>query len=437
MAFYDELTKLPNTRFLKDRWAEMIQNKANQKTAIFLLDIDRFKKINEALGHSFGDSILQATADRLKKSLSELKIARLTGDEFALILPYNDLEHDVTAVVEQIQEALREPIQAQSLSINITMTIGVAVYPDHGNHIEELLQHANMALVQALAQNKSFKLFHPSMDGKAFDNLVLQNDLYHALDMNELHLVYQPQINLETGKINGVEALLRWHHSKYGLISPDKFIPIAEDTGLIIPIGEWVLRTACRQAREWLDQGLPEIVVGVNLSIRQFYQQNLADKIKQILTETNLPPQYLELELTESMMMNMDHTIKTLESLKALGVQIAIDDFGTGYSSLSYIKHLKVDRLKIDKSFIQDLLTNENDTTIVSMIISVAHHLHFAVIAEGVETLKQKEILQKQNCKFVQGYLYSPPLPLEELTRQFEHIQQKAGKHRDRSYASY
>ncbi|MGJ7922359.1 EAL domain-containing protein [Neobacillus sp. LXY-4] len=430
MAFYDELTELPNTRFLKDRWFEIVNKQPNQKKVMFIIDIDRFKKINEALGHSFGDMILKATANRLKKQLSEqMIIARLTGDEFALILPCEckELEQDVTTIVKQIQDTLREPLQAQTLLVNITVRMGVAVYPDHAESMEELLQRANMALVEAQLQNKSFQFYHHSMDGKALDHLVLENDLYHALECNELFLAYQPQIDIETGEIIGVEALLRWNHPQYGLIPPARFIPIAEDTGLIVPIGEWVLRTACKQVKEWQNQGLPPFVVGVNLSIRQFYQQNLVETVKEILAETKLLPKYLELEITESMMMNMDHTLKTLQLLKELGVQIAIDDFGTGYSSLSYIKFLKVDRLKIDQSFVRDLITDESDTTIVSTIISMAQHLQFTVIAEGIETLKQKEILHKENCKLGQGYLFSPPLSPRELVEQFERIQAKAG----------
>lgn len=427
MAFYDELTQLPKIRLLKDRWEEIMAQKPNQKAAILLLDIDRFKKMNEALGHSFGDVILQATAGRLKDHLSSnMLLARLTGDEFALILPNYKHEQDITAAVEQIQAVMREPLPAQNLLVNVTISIGAAVYPEHGETMDELLQNANIALVEAHLQNQPFQFYQQSMAGKALDHLVLENDLYHALEKNELYLVYQPQINLETGKITGVEALLRWHHPEYGIVSPAKFIPIAEETGLIVPIGEWVLRTACRQVKEWHDKKLPPIIVGVNLSVRQFYQQNLVETVEQILTETGLSPQYLELEITESMMMNIDHTVKTLQSLRDLGVHIAIDDFGTGYSSLSYLKYLKVDRIKIDQSFVRDLIKNEDDTTIVSMIISMAHHLHFKVIAEGVETLKQKEILYKENCQQVQGYLFSPPLKFEELIQQFEPIQQLA-----------
>ncbi|WP_042354302.1 bifunctional diguanylate cyclase/phosphodiesterase [Bacillus rubiinfantis] len=419
MAFYDELTDLPKSRYLHIKWEELLQQNRERKAAVFILDIDRFKKINEALGHSFGDAVLRETANRLKSKLNPWLLGRLAGDEFVLILPDYDHEQDITSLIDQIQDALYEPLPAQSLLVNVTLTLGISLYPDHGTTMEELLQHANLALVEAHSQNQLYDFYQPSLDGKALDQLVLENDLYDALENQQLYLVYQPQIDLKTGDITGVEALLLWRHPKYGIISPAKFIPIAEETGQIVPIGEWVLRTACLQVKEWHDQGLPPIMVGVNLSVRQFYQPNLAGTVRQILTETGLPPHYLELEITESMMVNIDYTIKTLQSLKDLGIHIAIDDFGTGYSSLSYLKNLKVDRIKIDQSFIRDLLSQENDTAIVSMIISMAHHLHFNVIAEGVESVKQKEILQRENCQQVQGYLFSPPLPFEEVIQQF------------------
>ncbi len=425
MAYYDELTRLPNLRFLKDRVSEYLN--PSQKTAILLFDIDRFKKINEALGHSFGDSILQATAARINKMLTpSMVLVRLTGDEFALIQYSIIDEKDIETTLKQVQEAFIEPIEANHLLINISLSAGVSIYPSHGQRLEELLQHANMALTEAQHQNTSMKYYNPQMDGKAFDHLILENDLFHALSKNELSLVYQPQINIQTGKIIGVEALLRWNHTKHGFISPSKFIPIAEDTGLIIPIGEWVLRTACRQLKEWQEQDGPPLMMAVNLSIRQFYQQNLVEMIKGILTEVDLEPHFLELEITESMMMNREHTLETLHLLKDIGIQIAIDDFGTGYSSLSYLKDLPFDRLKIDQTFVRDLQRDENDTTIVETIISMAHHFNLTVIAEGVETEKQKEILFKHDCKLVQGYLFSPPLPANELMMQLERIKKKA-----------
>ena len=428
MAFYDELTKLPNIRYLKERWKETISSLPTKQAAILILDINRFKTINEALGHAFGDLILQAVANRLHESISkETLLCRLTGDEFVLVLPIG-IEREIVSVYDRVQKNFVEPIQAQHLLLNVSMRCGVALYPEDGTDADILLQRANSALTEAQNQNKPVQFYEPSMDGKALDNLVFENDLYHALSKKELYVVFQPQVDIYEGEVIALEALLRWKHPIHGWIPPDKFITIAEETGLIIPIGQWILRTACRQMKEWHDQGLPPLRISVNLSIRQFYQQNLVDSIKEILEETGLSAEYLELEITESMMMNIEHTKKTLDDLKELGIRIAVDDFGTGYSSLSYLKHLPVDRLKIDKSFIQDIVNNDSDLTIISTIISMAHFLNLEVIAEGVETIFQKEMLQSQHCAQIQGYLISKPLPPDQLYEEFSAIQQKAEK---------
>ncbi|HHY73769.1 MAG TPA: EAL domain-containing protein [Bacillus bacterium] len=426
LAFYDELTKLPNIRCLKEKWEEIVEGLPNQKAAILILDINRFKNINEALGHSFGDLILQEAAKRLNEQLfPNMFLYRMTGDEFVLILPTEE-ETEILTKFEAIQLGFKEPLRAQQLLLNVTFRCGVALYPQHGSEIEGLLQHANIALMEAQNQNKSIQLYEPFMDGKALDNLVFENDLYNAISRNELYVVYQPQVELGSGKIIGVEALIRWHHPAHGWISPGKFISIAEETGLIIPIGEWILRTACRQMKQWHNEGLPPLRVAVNLSIRQFYQQNLSDTVQEILQETGLLPQYLELEITESMMMNIDHTKKTLDALKHLGIEISIDDFGTGYSSLAYLKHLPVDRLKIDQSFVRDIVNKDSDMTIISTIISMARFLNLEVIAEGVETVIQKEMLQNEQCMQIQGYLISKPLPPDELLKKFDSLQETA-----------
>ncbi|WP_246141142.1 bifunctional diguanylate cyclase/phosphodiesterase [Bacillus marasmi] len=434
MAFYDELTKLPNLRYVKDKKLNDTLQLHNHQSAVIILDIDRFKKINEALGHAFGDTILKVTAERLQEQLyGKMLLVRLTGDEFAIILPNIQNEAEIEAVVDSIHQTFRKPLVVNHLLVNISISAGVAIYPQDGREIDELLKHANLALRDAQQQNAKIMLYQPTMAGKAYDYLLLENDLYYALANQELFLVYQPQVNIETGKISGVEALLRWNHPKHGLIPPNQFIPIAEDTGMIIPIGEWVLRTSCKQLKEWHKQGISDIVIAVNLSIRQFYQQNLVETVKDILIETELDPHFLELEITESMMMNREHAQNTIHSLKELGIQIAIDDFGTGYSSLSYLKHLPFDRLKIDQSFVRDLLNNEKDTTIVSTIISMAHHFNLNVIAEGVETLKQKDILFDQNCMFVQGYLFSPPIPPGDLNEKISEIEEKIRKNVDKA----
>ncbi|HJV47511.1 MAG TPA: EAL domain-containing protein [Bacillota bacterium] len=427
MAFYDELTKLPNLRYFKERLNEMIDKSSLTQIAVFVLDIDRFKNMNEALGHSFGDLILKAVAARLASQLPpNILIGRLTGDEFSLCLSDQEGEEEIYNVCEQIQALFNEPLQVQHLLLNLTMSIGVAIYPAHGKNVDQLFQHANMALAEAQQKMNHYQLYQPTMDGRALDRLVLENDLRQALAQNELYVVYQPQLDTQSGSIMGVEALIRWYHPALGWISPAKFIPIAEETGLIIPIGEWVLRTACEQLKQWLDQGLPSMGVAVNLSTRQFYQQNLSEKVKEILDETGLEPWLLELEITESMMMNVDYAMIILNDLKQLGIQIAIDDFGTGYSSLNYLKHLPIDRLKIDQSFIRDLLNDEHDETIVSTIISMARNLKLDVIAEGVETKIQNEILQSLECFQIQGYLFSPPIGSEEFILQLDQLNQKA-----------
>lgn len=428
MAFYDELTKLPNIRYLKERWGEIVKRLPTNKAAILILDINRFKNINEALGHSFGDLILQAVANRLHESISEeMLLCRLTGDEFVLVLPTEN-DQEILNTYDRVQKGFKEPIQAQHLLLNVSISCGVARYPENGMEADILLQHANNALIEAQNQNKLVQFYEPTMNGKALDNLVFENDLYHALSKKELHVVFQPQVDIYKGEVIGLEALLRWKHPVHGWIPPVKFITIAEETGLIIPIGQWILRTACRQMKEWQTRGLPPLRISVNLSIRQFYQQNLVDTIKEILEDTGLPAEYLELELTESMMMNIEHTKKTLDDLKELGIQIAIDDFGTGYSSLSYLKHLPVDRLKIDKSFVQDIVDKDSDLTIISTIILTAHFLKLEVIAEGVETMIQKEMLHSQHCTQIQGYLISKPLPPDQLFEDFSAIQQRTAE---------
>ncbi|WP_071394145.1 EAL domain-containing protein [Bacillus tuaregi] len=423
MAYHDELTQLPNLRYVKEKLAQVMLK--HPSFAILMIDINRFKQINEALGHAFGDLILQNVANRLKEHVpGHVFVGRLTGDEFALLYPALD-EKDLAAACSQIQARINEPMQVKHLLLNVSVTIGGALYPQHGDDNDELLKHANMALTEAAQQQVPFKMYKSCMDGKALDRLVLENDLYYALHNQELRLVYQPQIDIVSGKIQGLEALLRWDHPSYGPISPDQFIPMAENTGLIIPIGEWVLRTSCRQLKEWHNLGYSSLSIAVNLSSRQFYSQDLNDTVKGILLETELPPEALELEITESMMMNMEHASKTMQELKNLGCKIAIDDFGTGYSSLHYLKHLPIDRLKIDRSFIHDLTENEQDHTIVSTIISMAQHLQLEVIAEGVETQVQKNILQMKQCTHIQGYLYSPPLTPEDFLQQWDQLIQK------------
>ncbi|WP_071392991.1 bifunctional diguanylate cyclase/phosphodiesterase [Bacillus tuaregi] len=431
MAFYDELTQLPNFRFLKDALSDIILSKPDTKTAVLELDIDRFKNINEALGHSFGDSILQGVTERLQQVMSEnMILGRMTGDQYGLILTSIAEEDEVIHLIQHIQDTLKEPLDAQNLLLNVSIKIGVSIYPDHGMNCDLLFKHANVALIEAKQQNSAYQFYRTSMEGRAMERLIFENDLFHALENKELSLVYQPQVDIQSGDIIGLEALIRWQHPTQGWISPGKFIPIAEDTGLIVPIGEWVLRTACQQMKVWHDEGFPPLAIGVNLSIRQFYQDDLVEMVKGVLAETELAPEYLDLEITESMMMNADYAMRKLKELKEVGVQISIDDFGTGYSSLSYLKHLPVDRLKIDQSFVRDIVHNPEkaDTAVVSTIIALANNLNLNVIAEGVETDIQKEFLQSSQCQQLQGYLFSPPLFPEEFSLKYESLKKQQGE---------
>ena len=406
LAYYDELTGLPNHRYFKERLEGAIEQDPEKKKAILLLDIERFQTINESLGHPFGDLILQSAAERLSHSLpSQLILSRVRGDEFTILLSSLDDEEQVISLCEQIQAVLKEPFQLQHLLLNVTINIGVALFPDHGKKEADLLKHAQVALNEAKKDIQRYRIYHSKMDQQLLERLVLEHDLHQALAKSEMYIVYQPQINIHTGEIQALEALLRWKHPEIGVIPPSQFIPIAEETGLIVPIGEWVLRNACLQLKQWQEQGFNHVGISVNLSMRQLFQHNLVEIVERILLESDLSPDHLVLEITESMATNVNQVKGTLSELKMLGVKIAIDDFGTGYSSLQYLKDFPVDRLKIDQSFVRDIVMNEHDGAIVSMIISMAKHLQIDVIAEGVEHIDQLQFLREQSCHHVQGYL--------------------------------
>jgi diguanylate cyclase (GGDEF)-like protein/PAS domain S-box-containing protein len=427
MAYHDELTKLPNTRYFAERLEELVVRDPEKKRAVILLDIDRFKTMNDSLGHANGDLILESVALRLREALPpKLFLGRMRGNQLALILPIFKSEEEIIQVCLQIQHILTEPITIQHVGLKITVNMGIAVYPGHGSNHTDLCKHAQIAMHAAQNEVNRYKFYHDQMDQKFLERLLLEHDLHLALDREEFHLYYQPQTDLRTGHILSFEALIRWKHPQHGWISPQDFIPIAEETGLIVPIGEWVLKTACRQMKAWHDHGLPPIGVSVNLSTRQFFQQNLVERIKAILEESKLPAHYLELEITESMTMNESHAIEILQNLKQLGVKIAVDDFGTGYSSLYYLKELPLDRLKIDQSFVRDMMKDKHYAAIIAMIVSIAQQLQIEVIAEGVEKLEQLTFLWDQKCRQGQGYLFSPPIPAEDVTRQFAEIQDRS-----------
>jgi diguanylate cyclase (GGDEF)-like protein len=424
LAYDDALTGLPNRTLFNDRLTlALAQAHRNQgKLAVMLMDLDRFKIINDTLGHAVGDQLLRGVARRLINSLREGDtVARLGDDEFAFLLPGMDQVEDVAKTAQKIIEILKSAFYFEGHELHVTPSIGIALYPNDGEDAQTLLKNANTALHRAKEQGRNtYQLYTPAMNATALERLALESRLYRALEREEFVIYYQPQINIHTGGVVGVEALVRWRHPKLGLILPGKFIPLAEETGFIIPLGEWVLLTACAQNKAWQDAGLPPLRMAVNLSISHFKREDLTKMLAQVLEKTGLHPNYLELELTESIgMENVERAITKLQELKALGVKLSIDDFGTGYSSLSYLKRFPIDTLKIDQSFVQHIPTNPNDAAITTAIIAMAHSLNLKVIAEGVETEEQLTFLRPYRCDEMQGFLFSKPMPAEEFIQFF------------------
>ena len=418
---YDTLTGLPNRNLLHDRLKLAIAQAVRDQhlVGILILDLDRFKGINDTLGHRAGDKLLMIVAKRLAACIRDSDtLARLGGDEFVIILNNVMNEEGITTVAKKILTIISEPIYLDGHEIYTTVSIGIAVYPMNGDDSHTLLKHADLAMYQAKELDRNnFQFFSREMNIKVLERMLLETSMRKALEREEFFLVYQPQVDVRSGRIVGMEALLRWQHPDMGLLAPDRFIYLAEDTGFIIPIGEWVIRTACRQTKLWQDEGLPHVRVAVNLSVKQFDQQNLDETIRAILMETGLDPQWLEIEITESAIMkNAEQNIGMLSKLKEMGITLAIDDFGTGYSSLSYLKHFPISRLKIDRSFVRDIMTNPDDAAIAEIIITMAHTLKLNVIAEGVETRPQMEFLSFHNCVEMQGYLFSRPVRTQEFS---------------------
>ncbi|MBR0568118.1 EAL domain-containing protein [Azoarcus sp. L1K30] len=421
LAHYDALTELPNRNYLGQRLSDALERckRQDRQLALLFLDLDRFKYVNDSLGHQAGDLLLQAVSRRFMSCVrADDTVARTGGDEFVILLPSLHDRGRVVEVASRILAALRDPFDIRGQRLTISPSIGIAIYPDDGADAETLIKHADAAMYQAKeAGRNAYRFFDQQLSRRASERLMIENELRLALERKEFVLYYQPQLDVASGEITGMEALLRWQHPERGLVPPDAFIPIAEDSGLIVPIGDWVLRTACAQAHAWRVSGLIEVPVAVNLSARQFDQPDLPAQIASVLQATGLPTHCLELELTESLVMrDPERSSDTLSRCKALGVSIAVDDFGTGYSSLAYLRRFPINRLKIDRSFIKDIVDEPDDAAIAQTIIAMAHSLRLSVVAEGVERLDQLRLLQHWQCDMYQGFLSSRPLPGDALT---------------------
>lgn len=419
MAYFDEITGLPNRSNFQECMAETLEKAHNNSLAgLMFLDLDKFKQVNDTLGHHIGDLLLVDVSKRIIQSVPEGSIvSRLGGDEFTIIFPNLSHTDEVIAVADAILQALAEPFYLHKRELYITTSIGICIYPEHGTDVETLIKNADASMYRAKESGgNTYSVYSKSIQELNEAKHKIHSNLHKAIEREEFYLHFQPKIDLRSDKINGVEALIRWKNQELGQMSPVQFIPIAEESGLILPIGEWVLRTACKQNRAWQDAGFPPIVMSVNLSSFQLQNEHLVSTIGQILRETELDPQWLEIEITESMLLqNTQHTMKVLAEIKELGISISIDDFGVGYSSLSYLKHFSFDYLKMDKSFIDNLNMSPKDELIISGIIKLAHSLNMKVIAEGVESSEQLSYLREQGCDGVQGYLISRPISADEF----------------------
>lgn len=438
LAYYDSLTDLPSRLLFLDLLNREINSakRTGKSIAVFFFDLDDFKKINDSFGHSAGDGLLANVSKRLKKHLRESDIvgrpggvinlnhknnsdylARIGGDEFTFIIPDISDKKITTEITERILNLFKEPFRISDREIFISTSIGIAFYPDDGNDVETLLKNADAAMYKAKKLGKNtFRYYSADINRKAKERVNLETKLRYAIKNQEFRLHYQPQYNIDTGKLMGMEALIRWEDKEMGLVSPNNFIPLAEETGMIIEIGNWVLPSACHQAKIWHDQGFGNLILGVNLSVRQFFDSHLVDNIKSAIEKTGFDPTFLELEITETAMMHdTDRAISITNELKEMGIKISLDDFGTGYSSLVHLKLFQVDTLKIDQVFIRNADLNGRDGAIISSIIDMCHKLHIKVIAEGVETLESLNFLKRKNCHLAQGFFFSPPLPVEKF----------------------
>lgn len=422
IAFYDSLTGLPNRLLFSERVGKAMETArgADRFLSIMFIDLDRFKTINDTLGHNIGDLLIHAVAQRLKGCLREGDVVtRFGGDEFLILFPDLVRDQDAAVLAQKIIRILSRVFVLDGHELFITASIGISIYPADGHDIETLVKNADCAMYFAKEQGRNnYQFYIPSMNAKGLELLALENSLRKALERKEFLLHYQPQIDLRTGRINGVEALLRWRHPEAGLLPPKEFIALAEETGIIVPLGEWMMHAACDQIKKWQAAGFSCGRLAVNMSMRQFKEKNLIETITCMLRETGLDPSLFEMELTESVIMqDPTRTIATLRELSAAGIHLAIDDFGTGYSSLNYLKYLPLSKLKIAQAFVSGVVIDPNDKAIAKAIIALAHNLSMKVIAEGVETVEQLEFFRTHNCDEVQGYLFSEPLPAEEFER--------------------
>jgi diguanylate cyclase (GGDEF)-like protein len=420
MAYHDALTNLPNRLLFNSRLNQLLVKSLEEgkMAAVFYLDIDRFKLINDTLGHQIGDELLKQLGSKLKSFIyQEDTIARFSGDEYILL--HSNMNHidEITDFAKQILKLVSEPFVFEHQDLFVTASIGISLYPLDGMDADTLIKNADTAMYRAKDKGgNSYQLYHSDMSNRSMERLTLEIDLRRALDKNEIRVYYQPLLDLDTGFVYGMESLVRWDHPRLGIISPGQFIPLAEETGLIVPIGNWVLEQACMQNKTWLDMGLGRLSVSVNISASQFHQPNFVGSVEKILKKTGLPPELLCLEVTENVAMkNISHIENTMAKLFSLGIQISIDDFGTGYSSLSYLKRFQVQTLKIDQSFIKDINQNNNNAAIVTALIAMSHQLNIIALAEGVETQEQLEFLRRSGCDRIQGYVFSRPVPSDQF----------------------
>ena len=431
MSYYDDMTGLPNRRLFLNRLEDVIRIAKKEQFSIALLhmDLDRFKRINDNFGTDFGDMLLMLIADRLLRVMTENDmLARMDSDEFACFMTYMPSKDEVTNRINALLESMEEPFVLNDIPVHVTMSIGVVYKYEHvepDTDVTMLLKHADAALAEVKQRGRNnYLFFSPDMDNPSMERLTLEHEMLKGLSEEQFELYYQPQIDMKSRQIVGVEALVRWNHPVKGLVSPAEFIPLAEENGFIIPLGEWVLEQACLQNKRWQDAGLPRFPVSVNLSVRQFEQKDLIQTVANVLAASSLEAKYLDVEITESMTLDVGRALCVLKKLKDMGVSISVDDFGTGYSSLHYLKNFPINRLKIDRSFVRDLELDPNDAAIVSAIIALGHKMNLQVIAEGVENEAQLLFLQQHACDELQGYYFSPPVPsyaLEQLVHKQLH----------------